>query len=257
MNTQTLLSQACQKVARLKPLWSQGLSGNVSIKDADQIWSKSPGFRFDQVSDTKGVSKTSKSTAGSDIAAVMPKNFVAQISSIASMLISYEHSQNATRVLEWFDEQNLEDDLVFVAENLSGESLAKRLASETHRRFVLLKNQGVIIQGNSAEILERWKKIESKFCFDFNYPLLQHLMNSENTLSATRNLLNTEPAMPMKFYFPEAVQFQSRLQGVLEETENGFLLRAGAWSQDSDACEIWSALQLINKLQPKMPELAR
>lgn len=285
----TELIKACSLVGREVPRWTQGAGGNISVKEGGSLWIKASGCRLDAVGPDATVaclplqtlrSRLRTLNAGSKAAeqtyadtlrtlseapwgrasmeagfhALLPERFVAHFHALSAVVMAQVATTEPRRWRDFVSAQAIEEQkLVVLQATPPGLQLSLAVAQNPDFGVCLLRQHGVILQGQSGNILEHWKIFEAHFCDAFNVPTL-------SPDSAPLTLAEHELGF-WHHYFPDAVVFEARVNTIAPPLPNDApaerCIDARAAEQDPDAAELWIATQALLRAYPSLQPLPR
>lgn len=272
------LIELCRSLGRRVPDWSQGTGGNISLKLAENgkrvLWIKASGLRLATI-------KTPSSLARVDLAefsakwealaseyepesayadllracashqfgrpsmetgfhALLPRRWVVHVHSLQAILMAHRFCREPGRVVSWLERQSFRP--LFLPPLRPGLNLSRLIGERGGGHdFIVLQNHGLIVHSDNLSILERWHEVEAAFAREFGY-----------------NKVITTKGAPLRFYFPDAAVFADRLRmrlrpvGVTTDGEKLFVMEPG---QDTDAYEIWQAIETLYQREPMLEAL--
>ncbi len=265
MDSLTAVATACRKVGANVPFWTQGAGGNLSLKHDGTLYIKASGLRLDAVTPEKGVgscrvaellallknsqteedySQAIKQSARpasprpsmeAGFHALLPKPWVLHFHSLPSLLMSHERWQSPAKFDQWAKGRLT---LRHIPALMPGLELSRAFSADDSASAFLLQNHGVVLQGDTWEVVEEWAKLEETFLFDWNYPSLK---------ADGRRIA----PCPLKLYFPDSAVFLDRLKA----QQDGTGLAKDCWEKDRDASELWQATSLLYHAQNDLAEL--
>jgi ribulose-5-phosphate 4-epimerase/fuculose-1-phosphate aldolase len=176
---------------------------------------------------------------------LLKKKWVLHFHSLSSIIMTSRYFRNDR---SWVGEVErvFGGKLHFLPALRPGWLLSQRLGEEGKNgcEAFLLQNHGLVLQGDSLSVLERWERAEERFT---------HLTG---LLRFARNDKGDDMVGPLRLYFPDVAVFESRLRKVLKPLGNGnFQLMEEAWEKDRDMAEIWAAVQFLNQALPDLEEM--
>ena len=290
MSAEALVADLCATIGKRIPAWTQGLGGNVSVKDAetDTIFVKATGLRLDRVRIGSGIAAARLSALRADLSglaagseeleplyeqllgkasldrtsrgrlsmecgfhALLEARCVMHFHSLAAVLMCHEQESNPGKWNEWLAQENYLRLTVFPVVTPGADlSLAVGIASP--REAYLLRNHGVILAANDPwELLERWEKFEISFCRRFNYTEILGLLENGEKGPSDLSLGVSRLAVLL----PDVAVFFDRILKVTEGDVASLRLKPGAWDLDRDAAELWVSIQALLRAAPGLKEL--
>ena len=178
--------------------------------------------------------------------AVLPGRYVAHFHSLAALLMAYQHKTKPTEWEGLFARAESTLRVCFLPALRPGWLLTQAIARAPHADAYVLDNHGVILQGDTSEILLKWSWLEEKFCQAFGYSLTPD---------------DPETEIPLRLYFPDTAVFLDRLMPLLRAFgknaggETLYRFERNALDTQRDLAEIWQATQILYREQPDLPEL--
>lgn len=273
--------QACERIGKKVPDWTQGAGGNVSLKEGNLLWIKASGARLDRVAEPRGMALVSLSAfrkgvdempeevdqaeiAYADLLklssieapnlgrpsmetgfhSLLPGRWVFHFHSLVSMAMGHQVSLEGDKLLAVLESQWGEK-ISLVEAVRPGWLLSKTLEEKSKQGATafLLKNHGTVLQAEGPEVLDRWEALEAYFCQRQGFSLKP--TSHEERWEGKFRLL-----------FPDVAVFKDRLEKVLEETSHSlFRLQKEAWEKDADMAEIWVAVQKLAMALPEISDL--
>ncbi|MCG3203783.1 MAG: hypothetical protein KCHDKBKB_00455 [Elusimicrobia bacterium] len=186
--------------------------------------------------------------------AVLPKQWVLHFHSLVAILMGWEHSKNPKKVEQWLT-RHWEEAHQIIGLCSPGLELTFEVQKHNSATLFVLKNHGVILQGNDESCLDRWESIEDRFCVDWKYDKLSEGMKNINSEVLWREKWALK-AIPMKYYFPDMAVFAQKIEPLLEkQKDQEFLLKKDAWVTNPGLGEIWLATQILYSINSQLSEL--
>ena len=281
----TALIQACHRVGREVPRWTQGAGGNVSIKDGDNLWIKASGCRLDAVGppttmarlplqafvqtlqaelrhslDGEGAYATALATMGdpaygrasmeSAFHALLPRRLVVHFHALSALVMAHVAHTEPERWGEFCRTHQFVPP-ARLGPTRPGLLLSFAVGEQPSFEVCLLANHGVILQADDAAVISRWAKFERAFCDAW---VMRHLAAQGDDMP-----LQAYERGPWKVFFPDAAVFADRIRAITSPTDASppgtLAIAADALHRDRDATELWIATQVLRRVCPDLQEL--
>ncbi len=284
------LRQMTQQIAKRTPFWVQGAGGNTSWKDGSYLWIKSSGKRLDQISQPLGLAGVHLEPARQEFLnlrkqgdfengysqmieknrvkdgslgrpsmetgfhLLLPRPWVFHFHALSSLLL--EQDKNDPQVKQMIAASPLK--FRFLDSLQPGFVLSEAVAKEPNFDVYILKNHGLILHGEQADIVNKWSQ--------FEIPYLRAKYGEKGLQFRDMGWLEIVDTLgtsagPLKIYFPDTAVFLKDLKKFLKPKGDLFDLpenSEGLAIEDVRArnlIEIWAATLVIHHLSPNMPEL--
>lgn len=283
----TELVEACGLIGLEVPRWTQGAGGNISVKTDDALWIKASGCRLDAVGPDATVAclplqalrqglhdivphsphaeqayadllqalslaPLGRASMESGFHALLPQRFVAHFHALSAVVMAQVATAEPARWAAWLAAQSINDAALTVLQAVApGLHLSLAVAHQPNFQICLLRQHGVILQGDGAQVIEHWRLFEQAFCADFDLPTLAP--------GAPSLQLSGHAQGPWRHYFPDAVVFDARVNRIAPATSSpssgNHHIDAAAAAQDADAAELWLATQALHRAYPALVPL--
>lgn len=272
------LLRVSRDIGRRVPHWTQGAGANISLKEGDTLFIKVSGLRLDEMTSEEHLARVKIRETSHAISAIpgdgqaaekqysnalqgarkpsmetgmhlfLPRKWVFHFHSLAALLMAHENAENPARLKEWLNGAPIQ----FVEPVRPGLLLSKRIkaahaAAAPFTSFYVLQNHGVLLEGDTPDVLSAWDDFEKKFCQDFGF------------LKA--RTATAHAPTPFRLYFPDSAVFIERIKKILTPTGTGnkgealFELKEDGRLLDRDAYEIWWATEILYDTCPALGEL--
>lgn len=189
-------------------------------------------------------------------------NIVMHFHALSSLVMAFEQNRVPKELAHWLKENFPKLNIVFIKPIRPGFRLAAEIADFADQDIFILENHGVIIQGDSIEILNNWHELEKKFMKDFGY---HELLNfTDLSLVSSIEKLSYKLTGELKIYFPDSAVFFNDLQQLLVPLKNNqFTLKKEQIesilktreTKNLKLLEIWTATVILQKTSPELSEL--
>lgn len=194
--------------------------------------------------------------------ALLSKKWVLHFHAIGAVLMSHVQKTQPETLEALFKKHSLT--VSFVEPLRPGLVLSKELGERPSVDVYILENHGLILQSDSADILERWEQIESKFLKDHIGWTARSFHNAD--FKETLTLLPDPVAGPLKIFLPDTAVYKNEIQALLKQESTGeyslprylalsYFKDRQRYRKELNLSEIWIATQVLLKLCPELAEL--
>ncbi len=285
------LISVSRKVGRKIPLWTQASGGNISIKIKNNLLIKATGKRLGEVAGAQDLSlldlrlmKTalkklsklkiseskreqiyaevlhssrlqvdqfSRPSMEAGFHAVLPKKYVFHFHSLVAILSAHAAlDKKLSKKIRAIIPPSLKFRMIDHIK--PGFDLCVFLAKQSKSDIYLVRNHGVILQGDSLSILKVWEKIESQLMKVFSLKTLEQISKSSEPQKASLNVLRNLKTSPLKIYFPDIAVSFAEISDYLKSKNTNFNK-----TQVRSILELLMACALLYTENPKLSELSR
>lgn len=233
------LVQVSHRVGQVRPLWTQGAGGNISVKIKSHLWVKASGKELTQVSTSSGLAPvpldiweefwrqedTGKLHSEAEYSSLLQKSQdldwgrpsmeTAFHCAFPDTWVLHFHSLPAVVLADQFWKKTpwpprLKKEIAslgvsFVDLFLPGLQLARELRKAASSEFYILRNHGVLLRSEDAQVLERWEKFEKFFC---------------DELSISRQMPSEVCPQQLVAFFPDAAMYWERMENERTQLAN-------------------------------------
>lgn len=176
---------------------------------------------------------------------ILPSKWVFHFHSVVSVWLAHVLEKDPARWEYWLSSQLLTNGLrewSKIPPMRPGLLLSWKLQKFKNSSVILLANHGIILQGDSLDVIAKWERIEESFCEIMGFPKVS---SGEYPLPGK---------IPARIVFPDVAVFWDRILPWLKDLGDG-TVEIKAECKDEMVRELWEATELVINYCPDLMDL--